>query len=205
LKLFDKIFFSLIFGGVLPVTLFLLGWWGTLSFVPENKIFIFAFSGFIIGIILDFFILRKAISNLYEINNSTLALIYIFYSICCLGFFMGVPIFNLLLGFPAGYYVAKRCIFLEREDVYTKNYFKQTTVFTVVIMFIVCIVSASIALTDPYTARDLTKMLGLNFEITKSMLVLTITIGGILLIVFQYYLTKFTALIVHQYSSEEIL
>jgi|WetSurMetagenome_2_1015567.scaffolds.fasta_scaffold71288_4 hypothetical protein len=197
MKTFDKIFFSFIFGGVLPVTLFLTGWWSTFRLVPENQIFIFAFSGLALGIIIDFFFIKKVISNLYSIKNSNLILIYIFYSVCCFGFFMGVPVFNSLLGIPAGYYAARKCVFLNMEKENAEKSFKQTSFFTAIIISFISISSATIALIDPYTSGSLKNMLNLNFEITKLMFVSGIIIGGVFLIFVQYYLTKFTAKIIY--------
>jgi hypothetical protein len=197
MKTFDKIFFGLIFGAVLPVTLFLAGWWGTFRIVPENRIFIFAFSGFAIGLIIDLFFIKKVISNLYNLKISNLILIYIFYTVCMFGFFMGVPVFNVLLGIPSGYYIAKRCISKGLEKTESEKYFKQTALFTMVIIFFVSVSSASIALIDPYTSQGIKGMTGMNFEITKTMLVTGIITGGILLVLFQYYLTKFTAKIIY--------
>jgi hypothetical protein len=197
MKTFDKILFGLIFGAMLPVTLFLTGWWSTFRLVPENQIFIFALSGLALGIIIDFFFIKKVISDLYNIKNSNLILIYIFYSVCCFGFFMGVPVFNSLLGIPAGYYAAKKCVFLKTEKENAEKSFKQTSFFTAIIISFISVSSATIALIDPYTSGSLKNMLNLNFEITKLMLLFGIIIGGLFLIFFQYYLTKFTAKIIY--------
>jgi hypothetical protein len=197
MKTFDKILFGLIFGAMLPVTLFLTGWWSTFRLVPENQIFIFALSGLALGIIIDFLFIKKVISNLYNIKNSNLILIYIFYSVCCFGFFMGVPVFNSLLGIPAGYYAAKKCFFLNTEKENAEKSFKQTSFFTAIIISFISISSATIALIDPYTSGSLKNMLNLNSDITKTMLVFGIIIGGLFLIFFQYYLTKFTTKIIY--------
>jgi hypothetical protein len=204
MKTLDKIFFSVIFGGILPVILFLMGWWSTFRLVPENQIFIYAFAGLFAGIILDFILLKRIWSKLFYMDGTTLILIYIFYSVCCFGFFMGVPVFNSLLGIPAGYYAARKCTLLraKRED--AEKYFKQTAFFTVIVILFISAAAASIALIDPFTAGSIKGILGLNFEITNSMLVFGIIIGGILLICFQYILTKLTAKIIYRQSQEII-
>jgi hypothetical protein len=197
MKASDKIFFGAIFGAILPVTLFLTGWWSTFRIVPENQIFIYAFAGLFAGIILDFFFVKKLLSNLFNLKNSALILIYIFYSICCFGFFMGVPVFNSLLGIPAGYYAARRCIFHNTEKEIALKYFNRTALFSVVVILFVADASAMIALFDPFTSQGLKNMLGLKFEITQTMLVLIISMGGIFLIIFQYFITKTTAKIIY--------
>ena len=204
MKTFDKIFFGLLIGAVLPVSLFFTGWWSTFKIVLENQIIIFALAGFVIGIILDFLFLRRVISNLYEINTSNLILVYVFYSLCCFGFFMGVPVFNVLLGILAGYYVAARCAYSRRDIIYTEHFFRQTAIFTSVIMSLVSVVSATIALSDPFTPKNIKGMLGLNFDITKMVLLLIIVFGGAVLIVVQFFLTKYTAIISYRIFGNEI-
>lgn len=199
MKTFDKIFFGLLIGAVLPVSLFLTGWWSTFKIVLENQIIIFALAGFALGIILDFLFLRKVISNLYEINSSNLILVYVFYSLCCFGFFMGVPVFNVLLGIPAGYYAAMKCAYLRRDIIYTEHFFRQTAIFTSVIMFLGATASATIALSDPFTPQNIKGMLGLNFDITKMVLLLIVVLGGAVLIVVQFFLTKYAAIISYRF------
>lgn len=202
MKVFDKIFFGIIFWAVLPISLFLIGWWGTVDRVPENRIIYFAFGGLLLGIILNFFFFRKIILNLFELQNSTLSIIYIFYSMCIFGFFMGVPIFNILLGIPAGYYIARRCTFLRKEPGIAEHYIKQVAVFTSIVMFVLCVFSASIALSDPFTPGSLKSMLHLNFDISRMMLFIIIIGGGAILIGLQYYLTKLTAKIIYSISEK---
>jgi hypothetical protein len=197
MKKFDKIFFGLIFGAVLPVTFFFAGWWGTFKYVPENQIFIYAFGGLLTGIILDFFFLKKILLKLFYFDNFLLILIYIFYSVCCFGFFMGVPVFNALLGIPAGYYAARKCIFLNTGKENAEKYIKQTALFSTIVILFISVASATIALIDPFTSQTLKGMFGLNYEITKTILVTGIIIGGLVLICFQYVLTKFTSKIIY--------
>ncbi len=205
MKVFDKIFFGIIFGAMLPIAFFIIGWWGTVGRVSEDKIFLFAFAGLAIGIILNFLFLRKFISNMYEISASNLIVIYIFYTVCCFGFFMGVPIFNILLGIPAGYYAAMRCLYLRKENVLTEQYFRHVSIFSSIIMFFVCVASAIIAFSDPFTAKNIKGMLGLDFEISKLTLLILVLIGGALLIVIQYFLTNMTAKLIYKfYSKEEV-
>ncbi len=54
---------------------------------------------------------------------------------------------------------------------------------------IACIASATIALLDPYTAGNLEGMLGLSFDVTTSMIVALIIIGGAGLLAVQWVLT----------------
>jgi len=57
-------------------------------------------------------------------------------------------------------------------------------------MTLICISSALIALAGNGVGKDLQMMFGLNFEVTKPMIVTIALIGGGTLISSQYYLTK---------------
>jgi len=46
--------------------------------------------------------------NAYWWVDSILVMIYLFYSMCVFGFFMGVPIFNLAVGAIAGIFVGRK-------------------------------------------------------------------------------------------------
>jgi hypothetical protein len=61
---------------------------------------------------------------------------------------------------------------------------------TTCILALVCGASATVALIDPYTADNLEGMLGLSFHVTMPMIVGIILIGGSLLLVMQWWLTK---------------
>jgi hypothetical protein len=197
MKTFDKIFFGMIFGAVFPIVLFLTGWWSTVGLVQENRIFIFAFSGLALGFALDFFLLKKIMVNLFNLNCFLLTTIYIFYSICIIGFFMGVPVFNLLLGIPAGYYVAKKCIYDKTEKEESEKQINRIARFTTYIIIFIAVLSASIALSDPYTVSSINGMFGLGQKITQSILYYIVILGGLAMIFVQYIITKYTARIVY--------
>jgi hypothetical protein len=61
-------------------------------------------------------------------------------------------------------------------------------------MLLICIASATIALMDNTTAANLEGMLNLNFDVTQVMIIWIIIIGGLFLIIGQYFLTKYMAL-----------
>jgi len=56
----------------------------------------------------------------------------------------------------------------------------------------VCAVSAYIAINDPYTGDNLKGMLGLGFEVTNVMVYGLIFVGGLFLLVFQYFIVYIT-------------
>ncbi len=94
---------------------------------------------------------------------------------------MGVPVFNVLLTpFPALYLVSRA----RREGWSNERvvkYGKVGVIVTTLVMSLVCLSSAAIALSDSYTASNLTGMLGIYFD--NNGVILLICMGGLLLIV----------------------
>lgn len=148
--------------------------------------------GLIIGCILLVIFMKKYIDEFYKLRYWLLIVIHIVLSIGTFGFFMGVPVFNVIVGVFAGAYMGRRFQLqsggdnIERFSVMIKR----TSLFSTFILFIVCIASASIALSDKYTAANLEEMLNLTtIDITQQMILRLIVIGGIGLLVVQYIST----------------
>jgi len=186
-----KTFFVFVIGLVFPVLFFLLFWWVSLAFgCNEKTIGIMALTGLGVGLIIDFIIQLFWKIDIYQIPEKLLIAVYVFYSICIFGFFMGVPIFHPLLGIMAGYYWAKRILFYKYPYGTYKSEIKRVSRFTAIVMGAISLCSAGIALMDKYTSSNLKGMLNLPFDISMSWLVISIVLGGLLLIWFQYWLTK---------------
>jgi hypothetical protein len=187
----DRIFFDFIFGLVLPIFGFEVAVW--ITFVngsSEKTIFISALLAFSAGIIISLLIRFILKPDIYKIPVAALILVYLFYNVCILGFFMGVPVFNLAAGALAGYYWSKRII--NRNELNnSRRDIQRVSVFTSSVTTVVCLTSAIIALLSKSTPEDLKGMFHLNFDITRPLLVSLIIIGGLLLVALQYYLTRF--------------
>ena len=68
----------------------------------------------------------------------------------------------------------------------------QVSLFTGLIMTLICISSGIIGLTDKTTGENIQEMFGLDFEITKTMILTIIFVGGFGLIISQYLITRLT-------------
>ena len=192
----DKWILGIVFGAVIPIFTFLLFWWSSVLFIKNNKIvLIIAVSGLLLGLLIDYVIKRFLVINYFKISLKVLTGVYIFYSACFFGFFMGVPIFHPILGIIAGYYWGRRLIFQKANRETFPREIRKVSLFTSIIISCICLLSATFALIDSYTADNLEGMLNLSFEITHAMLVGLIIIGGLLLIGFQYWITKMTIII----------
>lgn len=185
----EKIFIGLLLGSIFPILLFLTGWWTTYK-NPLSPFF--AFAGLSIGLIIDILLLKRWIRRAYSLPVWQLIGIYLFYSIGIYGFFMGFPVFNIFMGIVAGFYYGKRINYNKIPFPESKKLTQKVPLFTGFIMTFVCVSSASLALMEKTIGKELQHMLGLTFEVTHEMIWGIILIGGLSLILGQYFITKIT-------------
>jgi hypothetical protein len=193
MKRFEKIFIGLIIGVTFPLLFGLLSviTWFYLD-KSENRVIIYLTAGLLFGLIIDLKFLKGWIKHRFDLPLWFIAWIYIFYNICVYGFFMGFPVFNVLLGLIAGYYFGNRIISNKIQPEMRSKQINQVSLFTGMIMTLICVSSAVIGLTDKTIGDNIQGMLGLDFEITKTMILTLIFVGGFGLIIFQYFITKLT-------------
>lgn len=199
----EDVIMVIAFGAVIPISLFLAGWWSTIGLVPENTIFVFALIGLTSGIIIDILFLRKWLRNIYKTGLKLLVIIYLFYSVCTFGFFMGVPVFNLLPGILAGIYTGRRLNHNSRNKSETEISIKNACIITTSAIVLISAAAAFFALKDPMdTARNLEGMFNLkSFTITTEMIIGLILTGGTVLAISQYWMTKKAALFAFRHGS----
>jgi hypothetical protein len=193
MKKFDGILFGAAIGAVFPVffSLLLVTLWFYFDRNESNAL-IYLIVGLILGFIVDVKYLRKWIKNKYNLSNRFIIAIIIFYNICMYGFFMGFPVFNLSLSLIAGYYLGKKICCNKIPIIHHGRIINQVSTFAGFIMTLICISSGIIALNDKFTGKSLSLMFGLDYEITQTIILLITVIGGICLVFFQYYITRFT-------------
>ncbi|NLM45501.1 MAG: hypothetical protein GX200_01675 [Firmicutes bacterium] len=186
----ESIFICAIIGPVLPILFFLAGWWASFKFVPEQIVFVFSLLGLAGGCILDI-VFSKQIISAYRWKRGILAIIYLFYSVCFLGFFMGVPVFNLAVGALAGVFMGRSFYHEGMAKEQLQKSSASLALFSALVMALVAIASAYFATKDILdTALNLRGMLKLPFLPTKQMIIALIVIGGTGLILAQYWITK---------------
>ena len=184
----DKYFLSFIYAPIIPIILFLSGWWVSLPFYRDNRITIFALTGLAAGILIDILFRRKLINEGYRRSVLLNSVIFLFYSVMGFGFFMGVPVFHPALGIIAGLYIARKSFINGASAVEFCQSIRVCAFFCTIVLFFVCASSGAIALWDPYTGANLKGMFRLDFEITRPMIFGIIFIGGAMLLVAQYLL-----------------
>ncbi|HPS12973.1 MAG TPA: DUF2878 family protein [Prolixibacteraceae bacterium] len=188
----EKIVYSLVLGFIPLVFLFVAIWFAAVSLFPEKNFFYFSFAGLAAGFLIDFFFLKKGVLSCPKAPYWILIVIFLFYHIGMLGFFMGVPIFNAFMGILAGYYIGRRLQQSNLSEKQKKRIARNTALFTPAIMMLICISSATFALIDPTTPSNLEGMFRLRFNITQGILISFIIIGGVLLVGFTHWSTRFT-------------
>jgi hypothetical protein len=181
--------FNLFLGGFFPLLFFLLAWFGSVGRVAENRIFIIALAGLIWGVLLNYLVLKRILAHLYSLPLWVMVIVYLFYSICVYGFFMGFPLFNLLLGIPAGLYMSQRV--KEESTDRKKKTNNLTSFYTSFIMLFLCFMTAFLVLREKTFRSELKSMLNLTFVVTRPLLLGLIIIGSIVLIICQYFLTSY--------------
>jgi hypothetical protein len=188
----EKFVLFTVLGFIPPVFLFVLFWFAFYAMAPERSLFPITFIGLAGGIAIDLLFLKRWVASCYLWKYWILLLIFAFYHIGMFGFFMGVPLFNAFLGILAGYYFGKRMLLnncTEEEKEKTTSTVAHTTS---LYMLIICILSAWIALSDPSTPSNLEGMFGLTYNLSHGILISGIIIGGIFLVAFTWWSTKFT-------------
>lgn len=186
-----KTLFEIIVGGALPVFFFLLFWFTSVCFTDNIKtVAILALSGLTIGLVLALMASFYWKLDVFLLSPWVMLTVYIFYSLCMFGFFMGVPLLHPMLGLIAGAYWANRMIYRDIPAEQYPTATKKVSFFTALVMGGICVLSASAALASTSTPSDLKGMLQLPFVVTMPMIATLILIGGTFLVVIQYWLTK---------------
>ena len=112
---FDKIFAGITLGLIIPVAIMCLSWWGSfLLGLGETGVKWGAIAGLLVGLFLDMIVLRGLVYNFYSLPLIALLALYLSYSVGLLGFFMGVPVFNVLVGAAAGVYTGRKVKLMGR-------------------------------------------------------------------------------------------
>lgn len=192
MKQINNLIFGLLFGFSFPILFPLIAltlWF--YSFQYLNVAYV-GFSGLITGLLVFALFIKKLIINAFNLPAWILIGFYMFYNICVYGVFMGFPVFNLGMGYIAGYYIGIKINNKNFSLSQIENLKKRVPLFTSLIMLLICISTGLMALFEKTIGLELQGMLGLGFQVTRGMVISVILIGGLTLIVAQYYLTKIT-------------
>lgn len=186
----ERIFLTVIIGLISPILLGLAGWWGSIPFVSEDHILLYAMGGFIAGIIVDSFFLRRWTRNALNTPILWPGAFYLFFSIGVFGLFMGVPIFNLLLGPVWGYYMGMRLRAANADKPAVLTAAHRSAIFTSGVLMIACIASLVIAFLDPSLEANIQGMFGLTEPLERPLILGLSAIGGVAMVLVEYLMTR---------------
>ena len=189
----EILFLFVLIGTVLPILLFLAGWWGAYFFAPEKYIVLYMLSGLILGLLLDIFFLKKWVKSAYQIRLLILVLIYLFYSVGIFGFLMGFPLFNLFMGPLAGFYSGRRLLHAGLNIQQAKKIFALVNLFTAFVLAMACLAALILAASETTLAGNINGMFAGMFNLhtnfsNQSIIGFSI-FAGIVLVVMEYLAT----------------
>jgi hypothetical protein len=186
-------------GAMPPLLLFFVTWWSAYGIalamqslmgnsLSEKAIAASALAGLAGGVLLDCFFLKRWAGNVYRLRVPFLVAAYIGCAIFGFAACMGVPVLHPLLGVLAGLYVGRRLAHSGAEPAEGRQAVRRVARFAAVVMFIICVLSAAIALVNPTTPGELQRLFHAPFNISWTMVGGLILVGGAILISVQYWL-----------------
>jgi hypothetical protein len=110
----ESIVIGLLLGIAIPFLTFVVFWWTTalihlsIPSIPIEVVIAAAFTGLVVGVVLDLAYLKRWIKGFYTANPRVLATLYLGLCIVAVALFMGLPVGTLILGVGAGIYVGRR-------------------------------------------------------------------------------------------------
>lgn len=186
----ERLFLLVVIGLVFPVLLMLAGWWGSIPFVPEKNIVYFALGGFLLGVLVDMVFLRYWTRNALRLPLIWPAVVYIFYSVGMLGFFMGVPAFNVVMGPVGGYYMGMRLRANNSKKEAVERAAKKTGFFTALVLAAACAAAIVIAWLDPSLEANIRGMFALAEPISRTIILSLSGAVGLGLVLLEYAITR---------------
>ncbi|MGD9994856.1 MAG: hypothetical protein AB7S69_16270 [Salinivirgaceae bacterium] len=185
-----KLFTVVLYQAPIPLALFLLAWWFSHVFTSGWLAFLIGALWFFIGLWLNSELVLPY--QFYRIKKRFLALIYLFFSIAMLGFFMGIPVFNLLLGVLAGNYLSIRVLYPYSSKTTIQKNLVQGAWFTALSLLGITLFAGIIAVSDLENSLLMAQQL-LQIQLSKNLFLLLLALGAVILTLFQFALTLFSA------------
>ena len=183
--------FLLLMIGLLPIiVLFLLGWWGSLAITSEENVKFFAVGGLMLGLLIDILFLRRWVRKAYSLPVGWFVVFYLFYSVCMFGFFMGMPLLNVLMGLVGGYYVGLCLRYANKGKTEVEQAAKRTALFAAGVMAVVCLASWMIAYLEPTIAANVQGMLKMEQALSRERILTYSAFGGLGLVLIEYFITR---------------
>jgi hypothetical protein len=156
----------------------------------EAHAFYYAMSGGLAGGVIDAFFLRSWVYRRFLLPWGLLLFFYAWYNVGLYGFFMGFPVFNSLLGPIAGYYCGRRVLALKMADSERDRCKRQLLSVTGILLVLLCFSTGMLAFEGTGVGGMLEYLFGLRFKVTDVMVAGIVVLGSVVLVTFQWWLTK---------------
>lgn len=192
----DKLVGGLLIGIAILIGCFCIGF--GVGFLWMDDVIFGAVVGAALGIVIDLLVLGPLVRRLFSLKFIPLAFFYLLYSVFMYGFFMGLPVFIVCMSLAAGWYTGRRGHINEVEAPAFGRLLKRTQLWCASVLFVACLASAYIALSDPYTAQNLEGMLSLSFTVTQGMIWGIVLVGGAALLLIQALIVRIFAKIFYK-------
>lgn len=180
----ERLVSRVVLGTIAPVSLMLLGWWGTLALLGDSPLIPWAaLGGLALGLVLDFAVIGSRLDSLNALPTAALTGIAVFYSVMIFGLFMGFPVPVLLVSIGWGFVAAHpRGVRAgqTRPRVHAASYR------SALVMLVACTATAWLAFGEPTITSEVRGMLGLSAELSLSLLGMLSLLGGLGLVFMSY-------------------
>jgi hypothetical protein len=98
-----------------------------------------------------------------------------------------------------GFILAGKLVAEKADETHIRLAIRRAVGFKTAVMTFICAASAIFALVDPYTEANLQGMLALPFDVTRGMVIGLILIGGMALLILNWWLTAASARFSYKY------
>lgn len=155
--------------------------------------------GMLPGVLIDALFLKRWVKNAYQMNSKVIGGLYVFYSVCALGFFMGIPIGCIFLGVLAGVYAGREVSLAGNNQINSRNYFRRVAIFSSAVMVLICALITLWAIVGQMIGYEIE--FPVSFVLTAPIFWAVVFTGGAFLVLLQYWLTSKAAKVTFNLSN----
>jgi len=191
MKRLETIASWIVLGAVWPLSLGLAAWWGGVLLAwSEPCIAGATFGGVASGVVVTIVCRRRWAGSLFALGDGALRAVTIFYAVMVYGALMGLPVGNVFVGTAAAVVVGRRGAWRGDSAPQLHRDAHRWAGFVTILLALFCVMSAALALREAGIASELQHMLRLPFVVTRRMVVGLIVVGGIGLLILQYFAAR---------------
>lgn len=196
MSLFERLMMGMIFAAAPAIALFNAGWHLADRIFDGEYIVIGALTGLFIGILIDLIFFRKILINAYNSGYVIPIFVYMFYMVCAFLCFNRLPVTALIIGIMAGFYEGRKLFYYKANSYESEYRIERTAQLTLAGIAVYCIGSTYFIFSEyEQVLSDINNLLHLDKTFIKEwMMLVFVIIFSIILIIFQYWITKKTAI-----------